>query len=152
MLETAKEVPKETIYSVIEEIINEKSESSEHDGETHEEKPKNVRESKLKTPAADKKDDASSVRSKKGDSGSDSSGSDSEEEDAKPMEYLETTNNTIFLPVKTPEAKLLYGTKHFLNVYRLFFTLYERFLRAREIANTFETNPKTEQLSKEVYS
>lgn len=64
------------------------------------------------------------------------------------MEYLETSDRTIFLPVKTPSSKLLYGTKHYLNVFRLLFTLYERFLRAWEIANTFERNSKTEKLEK----
>lgn len=66
------------------------------------------------------------------------------------MEYHESRDETIFLPIKTPTSKLFYGTEHFMYFCRMFFTLYERILRAWEIANTFETNSRTEKLTAQV--
>lgn len=66
------------------------------------------------------------------------------------MEYLESKDSSVYLPAKRPSSKLFYGNEHFLSAFRMFFTLYERMLRAWETANSFEVNTKTEKLTKEV--
>lgn len=66
------------------------------------------------------------------------------------MEFLESENDLGFLPKKTKNSRVFYGTQNFLFVCRFFFTLYERFLKAYEIAHTFEVNSKTEKFTEEV--
>lgn len=56
----------------------------------------------------------------------------------------------IFAPAGAEGERIFYGTQHAYCLLRFYFTLYERFIKARELANDFENNVKTKLLSKDV--
>jgi len=70
----------------------------------------------------------------------------------KEMEYADKFGeaNGIFTPPAKEGQKIFYGTQHVYCLIRYYFTLYERFVKAREVANEFEDNPKTKLLSDKV--
>ena len=71
-------------------------------------------------------------------------------ESCKEMVYdEEQINECRFMPAEDPNSLVFYGTKHLYVFLRFFYTLYERFQKASEIANHFEVNSKTELLSQE---
>lgn len=55
-----------------------------------------------------------------------------------------------FLPQTKKKNTMFYGSQHIYHLFRFYFTLYERFLKAFEISHEFEPNSKTIHLSKEV--
>jgi len=69
------------------------------------------------------------------------------------MEFVQENNSdkitSEFLPQANKKQILFYGTQHIYFLFRFYFTLYERFLKAFEISHEFEPNSKTNLLSKE---
>ena len=65
------------------------------------------------------------------------------------MEYTDKFGeaNGIFAPAAKEGQRVFYGTQHVYCLIRYYFTLYERFVKAREIAHEFEDNVKTRALS-----
>jgi len=55
----------------------------------------------------------------------------------------------LFLPKKDHDSILFYGTQNVYFLLRFYFTLYERFQKAYDIANNFVTNSKTVLLSED---
>jgi len=58
----------------------------------------------------------------------------------------------LFTPPLREGQKIFYGTQHVYCLIRYYFTLYERFVKAREVSNEFEDNSKTRLLSPSVNS
>ena len=54
-----------------------------------------------------------------------------------------------FIPKKTPTNTIFYGGTHFYIFIRLLFVLYERFLIAKKLSQTFENTEKTSKFSAE---
>lgn len=67
----------------------------------------------------------------------------------KEMEYVdgERENQTLFVPPVKKDQVLFYGTQQLFFLVRFYYTLYERFLKAFEIANEFDSNPKSDLLT-----
>ena len=57
----------------------------------------------------------------------------------------------IFLPTAGSGEKVFYGSQHIYCLIRFYFTLYERFVKAREVAREFEINEKTILLPHDVF-
>ena len=63
---------------------------------------------------------------------------------AKDKEY-----NIPYLPVKDQDSLVFYGTQKFYVFIRLFYTFYERVLKAYELCHVIEENEITKNLTKE---
>ena len=68
------------------------------------------------------------------------------------MEYTDKYGqaNGLYAPSAKEGQRVFYGTQHVYCLIRYYFTLYERFVKAREIAHQFEDNIKTKALSADV--
>lgn len=54
-----------------------------------------------------------------------------------------------YLPKQDDDYFIFYGTRQLQVILRLFYTVYERILKAREASHNFEKNEKTDKLSQE---
>ncbi|KRX11039.1 hypothetical protein PPERSA_01238 [Pseudocohnilembus persalinus] len=78
----------------------------------------------------------------------------SEEEDfdknTKLMQYdWDNINEIQYLPKQSKKNIVFYGTRYFQIVIRFIFTVYERFLKAKEESKVFEKNEKTQNLTQD---